>query len=175
MESLTVSRCWDFLENADFGRLAVLSFDGMPDVFPVNYLAAGGDIFMRSAPGAKLRSIAGHPSVAFEVDGEDAGFRWSVVVRGVVERLSLDADIDASGVASLVTASPTVKQIFLRLVPRTVSGRRFRDRRNPLTRGLLGGVPATALVNAARSRKPHPIPHFAPPAGSDQRSGLPGR
>ncbi|GAA2073882.1 pyridoxamine 5'-phosphate oxidase family protein [Microbacterium hatanonis] len=163
VESLSVDDCWHLLERADFGRIAIDGVDGVPDLFPLNYLAADGHIFMRSAPGAKLRGIANNPDVAFEVDGDHDGLRWSVVVRGIAERMSVDFDIEESGVLSLVSANPTDKQNFLRLTPRTVNGRTFRSRKSsPTHRGPAEELAVVVRVEAPRSAKPRAIPHFAP-------------
>ena len=149
--------------------------DGRPDVFPLNFLVHNGDLFIRSAPGAKLRSIAEHPAVAFEVDGSDDRFHWSVVIRADARRMDTDVDIEASGVLDLVSWSPTEKYDFVRLTPIGITGRRFP--RHPIVshmrqgatatgvdEGLAARSPASAIVDDSEQRKdkPHPIPHFAP-------------
>jgi uncharacterized protein len=161
VEELDTAQCWRLLETVTLGRLAVEGHDGRPDVFPVNYLVHNGNVFIRSAPGAKLRSIAEHPSVAFEIDGETTRYHWSVVIRGDAHRMDTDADIEASGIVGLVSSSPTPQHNFIRLTPNTVSGRRFPKRARPGTHS--GRVPEPAPDGAPRVHlKPHPIPHFAP-------------
>ncbi|MEV5068755.1 pyridoxamine 5'-phosphate oxidase family protein [Microbacterium sp. LMI12-1-1.1] len=125
VEHLEAAHCWRLLETTQIGRLAIEGRDGRPDVFPVNYLVHDGSVFIRSAPGSKLRSIAKHPSVAFEIDGETASAHWSVVVHADAHRMDTDADIEASGVLELASNSPTEKDDFIRLVPESVSGRSF--------------------------------------------------
>lgn len=121
---LSGDECWQLLEASTLGRLAVLLDDGV-DIFPVNFLVQDRVIFFASAPGSKLVDVARHPLVAFESDGTTRGDRWSVVVRGRATRLSIDADIVASGVRMLHSLSPTQKWNYVRILPATVSGRRF--------------------------------------------------
>jgi hypothetical protein len=161
VEELDTVQCWRLLETVALGRLAVEGHDGRPDVFPVNYLVHNGNLFIRSAPGAKLRSISKHPAVAFEIDGETTRYHWSVVVRASAHRMDTDADIEASGILSLISSSPTQKDNFIRLTPDTVTGRRFPKRQRP------GAHSAPAAESAADEPhrvhlKPDPIPHFAP-------------
>ena len=69
VERLAASACWEYLQTAELGRLAVDNADGAPDIFPVNYVAHEGALYIRTARDAKLLHIAQHPMVAFEVDG----------------------------------------------------------------------------------------------------------
>ena len=173
VEELTTAQCWGLVETSRLGRLAVDAYDGRPDVFPLNFLVHDRKVFVRSAPGTKLRSIAENPAVAFEVDGSDHGFHWSVVIRANAERLDTDADIQASGVLDLVSWSPTEKFDFVRLTPVTVTGRRF-PRRFTDSPGRQRAAQAVVADDAAsrhsasipdpgqREDKPLPIPHFAP-------------
>lgn len=164
---LAASECWRLLENESVGRLAVHHHDGAPDVYPVNFRARNGALYLRSGPGGKLRSIASHPAVAFEIDGADDGHRWSVVIRGTAARMDDDAEIEDSGVLGIVPASPTPKHDFVRVTPTSISGRRFvvyspdvqpraataTDAPENRTAGPESTGPAT---------KPFAIPHRAP-------------
>lgn len=176
IEHLTTTECWRLLESSTLGRLAVESTEGTPDVFPVNFTVHSGSVYLRSAPGSKLMVIATHPGVAFEIDGEDPLSHWSVVVKGRAQRLDSDAEIHESGVATLVSASPTAKNDFVRITPISVTGRRFRKDATP--------SPATAPPDTTTGAhepdrpaeddqewpgparreptRPVPIPHFPP-------------
>lgn len=162
VEELDTAECWRLLETANLGRLAIEGHDGRPDVFPVNHLVHNGNVYIRSAPGTKLSSIAKNPAVAFEIDGETANFQWSVVLHATAHRLDLDDEIEQSGVLELVSASPTVKHDVIRLSPESVTGRRFprRDRPGPGRAAMPPSPQADA--RHAREHKPDPIPHFAP-------------
>ncbi|GAA1737222.1 pyridoxamine 5'-phosphate oxidase family protein [Microbacterium paludicola] len=159
VEELPTGECWRLLEIADIGRLAVTRGDGGPDVYPVNFIAHQGRIYLRSGAGPKLRSMIANPAVAIEVDGEEDGFHWSVVVRGVAARTEVDSEILASGAARLVSHEPARKPHVLRITPDSVTGRRFAKRSTPgePTPPRRGAPPADA------PGKPKPIPHFPPP------------
>lgn len=181
VERLSTAESWRLLETASLGRLAIDRDDGAPDLVPLNYRVHSGTLVMRTAPGGKLRSIALHPAVAFEVDGENEVHRWSVVIRGVAQRMSVDAEIEESGVLDLVSASPTPKHDFIRLTPSSVTGRRFakpefRDGGpgRPAQHGeQVRPTPQQAArtdAPAAHADKPSPIPHRPPlPSTPDER------
>jgi nitroimidazol reductase NimA-like FMN-containing flavoprotein (pyridoxamine 5'-phosphate oxidase superfamily) len=126
IEYLAADECWAYLSRASLGRLAVLAHDGV-DIFPVNFLSDGASLFLRSAPGEKLVAITANPLVAFEVDGEEDGARWSVVLKGTAARLDSDLEIEESGVLGLYTLSPTQKWNYVQVSPAVVTGRRFRE------------------------------------------------
>ncbi len=167
VEKLPTAECWRLLEQHTLGRLAVEGTDGVPDVFPVNYLVHSGEVYIRSAPGGKLVDIAARPVAAFEVDGESAARRWSVVIRGTAQQVEADPQTRESGILALTSWSPTRKQHVIRLTPSTVTGRRFHRRlpdvRPHAAAPLSGPGPASVGVPPAdEASKPLPIPHFPP-------------
>ncbi len=128
VENLLPEECWRHISSESFGRLAITGRDGAPDIFPLNYTVYDGSIYFRSAPGSKLAAIILHPVVALEIDGEESGFQWSVVVHGGLRRLDSDQEIHDSGVKFLASQSPTAKYNYVCIEPTSVSGRRFIDR-----------------------------------------------
>lgn len=124
IEVLGELQCWELLDSARIGRLAVVSPDGV-DILPVDFMVRHGAVFFRSAPGSKLAGLAEQPIVAFEADGRQWGKRWSVVMHGRADRLWDDGEIVASGVLGLATSSPTEKWNYIRITPTSISGRRF--------------------------------------------------
>ena len=75
------------------GRIAY-TFRNRVDIEPISYVFADGAIYMRTAPGTKLATLARAPWVAFEVDEVDGPFDWrSVVAHGTVYVLA-DAGSD---------------------------------------------------------------------------------
>jgi len=128
VEHLEIHECWDLLTGNDFGRLAVATETGV-DIFPMNYLVRDREIFLRSAPGSKLASITQRPSIAFEVDGRRFSRRWSIVVKGNIDRLGFDSEIVESGILDLKSLNPTAKWNYLRISPESVTGRRFKASR----------------------------------------------
>ena len=91
LEELSEAACQHLLKTATIGRLGVV-VDGRPQIFPVNHVVdeeTGSVVFPTNAR-TKLRGAIEGPSVAFEVDGVDAGGQsaWSVVVVGQVEDIT---------------------------------------------------------------------------------------
>ncbi|TXK16354.1 pyridoxamine 5'-phosphate oxidase family protein [Homoserinibacter sp. GY 40078] len=126
VEELDERECWELLELAPFGRLA-LAAGGEIDIFPINYAIHDGALYLRTAPGTKLVELTAHPEVALEIDGWDEGEAYSVVVKGVAERLEAAADIEhAESAVPLTPWAPTLKYRWVRIRPRHVTGRRFR-------------------------------------------------
>jgi hypothetical protein len=123
---LEPAECWQLLADALVGRLAVAPA-GRPEIFPVNHVVDGRTILFRTGEGTKLASVAVNPFVAFEVDGYDPVSRqaWSVIVRGSAERLDSFRDIYVAEELPLFPWSAHPKQMFVRIHPREVSGRRF--------------------------------------------------
>ena len=120
----SVSESWALLREAVIGRLAVIH-DGAPDIFPVNFAVDHGTVVLRTAGGTKHDAARNHP-VAFEVDGYDTGSgeAWSVVVRGhAVEVRDVDESIEILNLLDPWQKGP--KPHLLRLVPVTLTGRRF--------------------------------------------------
>ncbi len=170
VERLSASECWEYLEQAEFGRLAVIHADGAPDVFPVNHLAHEGALFIRTARDAKLLHIAAHPFVAYEVDGATDEMVWSVVVRGRAERVMRDDEIRDSGVRRLASWSPTAKFFAMKVTANAVTGRRFprdahAERLIPFEQDAVA-APEPPASHASRGDRPEPIPHFGPATGT---------
>lgn len=159
VEELSASECWRLIESGGIGRLAVTHVDGGPDIFPLNYVAHQGKLYVRSGAGRKLRSVRDHPAVALEVDGEEEGFYWSVVVRGSAALTEVDSEILASGARHLISDDPEHKPHVVRIQPATVTGRRFA-RRSPADAGR--PVPRSIPHRADAPGRPKPIPHFPP-------------
>ena len=121
---LDEDECWSLLEAETTGRLGVRTTEGV-DIFPVNFQVTDRAIFLRSAPGSKLRDISRESQVAFEIDAHHGPHFWSVVVHGVAERMAFDDDIQASSVLELATLTSSAKWNYIRIAPSDISGRRF--------------------------------------------------
>jgi nitroimidazol reductase NimA-like FMN-containing flavoprotein (pyridoxamine 5'-phosphate oxidase superfamily) len=81
---LTVDEATALLTRHHVGRIAY-SFHDRVDIEPISYVFADGAIYMRTAPGSKLATLAHAPWVAFEVDEVEGPFDWrSVVAHGTV-------------------------------------------------------------------------------------------
>lgn len=85
---LTTAEVDALLARNHVGRIAY-SFHDRVDIEPIHYVFADGAIYMRTAPGTKLATLAHVPWVAFETDEVDGPFDWrSVVAHGTVYVLS---------------------------------------------------------------------------------------
>ena len=120
---LTADEAWAHLRSRSHGRLAV-SHDGQPDIFPVNFLANGQEILIRTQEGTKLERIDANDRVAFEADEVTSERAWSVVVKGSATRLDESA-VAAARRAPLWTWAPEPKDVFLRIRPSEITGRLF--------------------------------------------------
>ena len=116
---------WKLLKGQTVGRLAV-SVAGQPDIFPVNFHANDTSIVFRTAPGSKLLEVTINAAVAFETDAYDTDEAWSVVVKGTARVLEKQAEIFAAEAIGLRSWIPTLKTVFVRIVPTEVTGRRFQ-------------------------------------------------
>jgi nitroimidazol reductase NimA-like FMN-containing flavoprotein (pyridoxamine 5'-phosphate oxidase superfamily) len=121
---LNDEQSWKLLEATRHGRL-VVSVAGEPDIFPVNYLASGRKIYLRTAPGNKLAQLTINSSVLLETDGILSDEAWSVVLRGTARVLSNSAELAAVEELGLKTWVPTLKDFYVEVVPTSVSGRHF--------------------------------------------------
>lgn len=126
-EVLEESECWELLDQAEVGRLAV-DIAGQPDIFPINFIVDQAGIVFRSLEGTKLAGAVLNEFVAFEIDGyePDNHVAWSVVVKGkarLIERMQEVFDAEELPLFPWI-ASP--KPNFVRIEPTLVTGRRFR-------------------------------------------------
>ncbi|WP_406289449.1 helix-turn-helix domain-containing protein [Embleya sp. NBC_00896] len=99
-----------------------------PFVLPVNYLLDGQDIVFRTAEGSTLSYVEGQ--VAFEVDDmvREARFAWSVLVIGDVERVIDRRDVARLSEADLQPWPDGTRDVWLRIRPQRITGRRVRPR-----------------------------------------------
>jgi nitroimidazol reductase NimA-like FMN-containing flavoprotein (pyridoxamine 5'-phosphate oxidase superfamily) len=144
-EILSESECWDLLDLAAVGRLAV-DIAGQPDIFPINFVVDDRGIVFRSAAGTKLAGAVLNEVVAFEIDGYEPGDRtaWSVVVKGNARQIErLQERFDAEDLP-LFPWLAWDKPNFVRIEPTVVTGRRYHivDEAQPDT--SIGWTPTPA-------------------------------
>lgn len=135
----------DLLARNHVGRIAY-SFHDRVDIEPISYVYADGAMYMRTAPGSKLATLAHAPWVAFEVDEVKGPFDWhSVVVHGTVyvlhetgsqtERETYRHAVDRLREltpAALSDDDPTpARRVLLKLHVDTISGREAVGGRRP--------------------------------------------
>jgi hypothetical protein len=127
MEELDDSECRKLLAERHLGRLAIPDFGG-PVIFPVNYVFDRDLVIFRTDPGSKLDAATERESVAFEVDAVDEATRtgWSVVVRGTLAEVTDPDDLAWLRALPLYPWAPGDKARYVRVRPRSITGRRIR-------------------------------------------------
>jgi len=122
---LSVSESWDLLATVALGRL-VTSAGGEPEIFPVNFAVQRRTVLFRTAEGTKLVSTAINKRVLFEADDHDVAEGWSVIVKGTARMLHTNEEIEEAERAQLLSWTATLKLHYVRVLPVSITGRRFR-------------------------------------------------
>jgi nitroimidazol reductase NimA-like FMN-containing flavoprotein (pyridoxamine 5'-phosphate oxidase superfamily) len=115
------------------GRIAYQSRFG-PAVLPVNYKWLDGAVVFRTARHSALdedlqTGIAGGDyEVAFEIDEIDVAERqgWSVLIQGPAHHVESEAGREAAERAGVEPWPAGERELFLRIVPHRVTGRRIK-------------------------------------------------
>jgi uncharacterized protein len=126
LETLNRDECVALLEQATIGRVAIVSTDGRPLVFPVNFAVDDGVIVFRTDAGTKLHGTR-RGQIAFECDGIDLTYHtgWSVLATGIAEEVDNGAERARLSRLPLALWCPGSKSTWLRLRPRMLTGRRI--------------------------------------------------
>jgi nitroimidazol reductase NimA-like FMN-containing flavoprotein (pyridoxamine 5'-phosphate oxidase superfamily) len=133
LEDLDEAECLRLITPGGIGRIAYSGRYG-PTVLPVNYRLHGGTIVFRTAQDSPtdedLRTGIAHAEykVAFEIDDIDLAARegWSVLVQGPVHHVESDSERADVLAAGLETWPGGKRELFLRIVPSRITGRRIR-------------------------------------------------
>ena len=133
LEDLDEAECLRLITAGGIGRIAYSGRYG-PTVFPVNYRLHGGTIVFRTAQDSPtdedLRTGIAHAEykVAFEIDEINLAARegWSVLVQGPVHHVESDSERAEVLEAGLETWPGGDRELFLRIVPSRITGRRIR-------------------------------------------------
>jgi transcriptional regulator with XRE-family HTH domain len=128
LERLTLSECHQLLAPRGIGRIAFTAASGLM-VLPVNYAVVGGTIVIRTGSGSL---IGGHGdgAVSFEADHFDLelGQGWSVLVRGDAHRVLQPGELRHLQEECDLRAWPAgERDLYIRIVPSHISGRRIRS------------------------------------------------
>jgi nitroimidazol reductase NimA-like FMN-containing flavoprotein (pyridoxamine 5'-phosphate oxidase superfamily) len=120
--ALDEAECWRLLRSQTLGRIGII-IDAQPEVFPVNYTAAEGEIVFRTGLGVIWKAV--RSACCFEVDSftPSTGTGWSVLVHGPVrERRAEELGAHARRVHP---AAPGVREHWMAMTVQRVSGRYF--------------------------------------------------
>lgn len=127
---LSTEQSLAYLNDVQPGRIVVRRSDEL-DIFPVNFVVDGGEIYFRTAEGSKLFTINLNHDVLFEADGVVDGTAWSVVVRGSARVLTESAEIAHADTLDLKPWAPTLKYNWVKVSADDVSGRQFTIAEEP--------------------------------------------
>jgi transcriptional regulator with XRE-family HTH domain len=126
---LMPAECRRLIAAGGIGRIAFCTTSG-PVVLPVNFAVVAGTIVIRTGEGT---AIDGHADeqVGFEVDHIDEALSqgWSVVLRGRAHRVVHQAELGIVRHDAAIWPWPGGdRDVYLRISPDTISGRRIESR-----------------------------------------------
>jgi transcriptional regulator with XRE-family HTH domain len=126
---LTPAECRRLIAAGGIGRVAFSTTTG-PVVLPVNFAVVAGTIVIRTADGT---AVEGHADeqVAFEVDHIDEALSqgWSVLARGRAHRVAHPAELQIVRRDAAIWPWPGGdRDIYVRIIPDTITGRRIESR-----------------------------------------------
>lgn len=122
--SLQPHECWSALRTVDLGRLGFAG-EGEQELFPLNFVVDQGSVVIRTSSTSRIGLCLDGRPVAFEADGRAEGVAWSVVVKGRAKPVTgLYESLDAAQLP-VHPAQSGSKPRLVRIVPDTITGRRF--------------------------------------------------
>jgi len=131
IEELDEDTCLQLISQEGIGRIAYAGRFGLV-VLPVNYTLHDGAVVFRTAEHGPLdedlrTGIEGAEyKVAFEIDDIDLAKRqgWSVLIQGPAHHVT-GAERDAAVRAGIQALAPGERELFVRIVPSRITGRRI--------------------------------------------------
>ena len=127
--TIAASECRELLSGGTIGRIAFNSDVGI-QLLPLNDLYLDGSIYCRVDAGSVLGELAGgSDDVAFGVDYVEELFKeaWSVLVTGTIGAVTEAAEMaKLRGQRKLEPWAIGDRQLYLRLEPVTITGRRVK-------------------------------------------------
>ena len=133
IETLEEAECLRLIAPGGIGRIAYASRWGQA-VLPVNYRLHEGAIVFRtalhSALDEDLQTGIGDAEykVAFEIDELDMTGRqgWSVLIQGPAHRVESEDERASAMNAGVSNWAPGNRELFVRIVPSRITGRRIK-------------------------------------------------
>ena len=133
IEELDEAESLRLISPGGIGRIAYQSRFG-PAVLPVNYKWYDGAIVFRTARHSALDEdlqtgiAGGEYMVAFEIDQLDFAARqgWSVLIQGPAHHVEGQAERQAATAAGVEPWAGGERELFLRIVPHRITGRRIK-------------------------------------------------
>lgn len=127
---LSVSESWSLLASVAVGRLVTVA-GGQPEIFPVNFVVQAKTVLFRTGEGTKFTSTVMDNRVLFEADHHDQAAGWSVVVKGTARSVRQREEVEDAEQAGLLPWVSSEGLRYVRIVPQSVTGRRFRFDASP--------------------------------------------
>ena len=127
LRALSPDECLGLLEPGGVGRVGFAS-GGWIVILPVNFAFAGKTIIFRTAPDTLLAAYGNGP-VSFETDRLDEVRRegWSVLVQGHAHEVTDEHQVkQLEDTARLKPWAPGARDVYVRLAPTEISGRRIQ-------------------------------------------------
>ena len=132
-EELDEAESLRLISAGGIGRIAYHSRFG-PAVLPVNYKWHDGAVVFRTARHSALDEdlqtgiSGGDYEVAFEIDDIDVVERqgWSVLIQGPAHHVESEAERESAAKAGVEPWPAGERELFLRIVPKRVTGRRIK-------------------------------------------------
>ena len=128
LQTMSEEECLALLDEGGEGRIAVV-VNGQPVICPVNYVVGRASIIFRT--NWAMLGNASPTSLAFQIDGTDVvgRNRWIVMVQGIGNDITDALDLVSEHLQTIPVSpwAPGRKPRLIRLVPRTITGHRFRN------------------------------------------------
>ena len=125
VRELPDEECWELVERSVVGRVAFV-LGGRPRVYPVTLVRDGESVVFRTSTDAELAATR-DADVIVEVDGFDADRQeaWSVLLAGPARAVTGSDELAEVGRLPLFPWHAAPKDLFVRVEPESISGRRF--------------------------------------------------
>jgi uncharacterized protein len=125
LTEMPAEECQDLMGSTSVGRVGFVDEDG-PVVLPVNYVLDGDTVLFRTSPHNIVARHVDSAIVAFEVDEFDDYTQsgWSVLVRGSASFVDPE-DLPGDEALRPFSWADGVRTLFVRITPRSVTGRRL--------------------------------------------------
>ena len=185
IEELDEAESLRLISAGGIGRIAYMSRFG-PAVLPVNYRWHDGAVVFRTARHSALdedlqTGIAGGDyKVAFEIDEIDVPGRqgWSVLIQGPAHHVESAAERAAAEQSGVEPWPAGDRELFVRIVPSRVTGRRIKPARSGLPGLRLDGSPPGEMAGSRQAGRPrpyhqHPLTRRLPGLGKPRDGNLP--
>lgn len=129
LEALDPDKCVRRLSGGGVGRVVFVNDSG-PAALPVSFALLDGDVVFRTdEEGSIARAVGSGPAtVSFEVDQTDEALRegWSVLMHGEARRIQDEDELSQARNLGIEPWSGRELDLYLRITPTAVSGRRIR-------------------------------------------------